>query len=147
MDNFIYDYFVNPIWDRTGYNVVNTAVYATIALVAIYALNQALRGRVKMDEGFVRGVLCFVLFGSTMRVVTDSIDNGVFKPVTPIHQMVLQSHLWDYGYLTVTPGIYVLTAALLLISLRSSTGSTGSDGSATWGWPYGCRISCSSCRS
>src|SRR5262249_53945355 len=30
---------------------------------------------------------------------------------------VLDSHLWDYGYFTVTPGIYVLTAALLLASL------------------------------
>ncbi len=117
MDNFIYDYFVSPIWDRTGYNVVNTLVYASIAVVAIYALNQALRGRVKIDEHFIRGVLCFVLFGSTMRVVTDSIDNGIFKPVTPIHQWVLDSHILDYGYFTVTPGIYIVTAALLLVSL------------------------------
>ncbi len=117
MDNFIYDYFVNPIWDRTGYNIVNTLVYATIAIVAVYAIGRILKGRVRMDEPLVWGVLSFVLFGSTMRVVTDSIDNGVFKPVTPIHQWVLGSHILDYGYLTVTPGIYVLTAALLLASL------------------------------
>ena len=117
MENFIYDYFIKPIWDKTGYNVVNTIVYAGIAIVAVYYLNQLLRKKVTIDQKFVRNVLCFVLFGSTVRVVTDSIDNNVFKPITPIHQFVLDSHLWDYGYLTVTPGVYIVTASLLLISL------------------------------
>ncbi|MCI0503453.1 DUF63 family protein [Candidatus Micrarchaeota archaeon] len=117
MDNFIYDYFVRPIWDRTGYNLVNTAAYALIALAAVYALSIILRNRVKIDGEFIRGTLCFVLFGSTMRVVTDAIDNRVFQPVSPAHQFVLDSHLWDYGYLTVSPGIYILTAALMLASL------------------------------
>jgi uncharacterized membrane protein len=117
MDNFIYDYFVRPIWDRSGYNLVNTLAYAIIAIASVYALRLILKGRVKIDETFMRGVLCFVLFGSTIRVVTDAIDNGKFLPITPIHQMVLDSHLWDYGYLTVSPGVYILTAGLLLASL------------------------------
>jgi uncharacterized membrane protein len=117
MENFIYDYFISPIWDRTGYNTINTLAYALIALLAVYGIRKALKGRIAIDERFIRSVLAFVLFGSTIRVVTDSIDNGVFKPVTPIHQLVLDSHLWDYGYLTVTPGVYILTAFLLLGSL------------------------------
>ncbi|MEW6036241.1 MAG: DUF63 family protein [Candidatus Micrarchaeota archaeon] len=117
MENFIYDYFVRPIWERTGYNAVNTLVYALIAIAAVYALSRTLKGRVRMDDGFMRGVLSFVLFGSTIRVVTDAIDTGVFKPVTIAHQLVLDSHLWDYGYLTVSPGIYILTAALLVATL------------------------------
>jgi uncharacterized membrane protein len=117
MENFIYDYFVSPIWERTGYNIVNTLVYAAIAIAAIFALHRALKGRISIDDGFVNGVLAFVLFGSTMRVVTDAIDHGKFLPVTPVHQLVLDSHLWDYGYLTVTPGIYILTAALLILSV------------------------------
>lgn len=44
----------------------------------------------------------------------------MFTPVTFIHQIVLDSHVFDYGYLTVTPGIYVVTAALYLISLYAS---------------------------
>ncbi len=119
MDNFIYDYFIQPIWSRTGYNAVNTLAYAAIAILAVYLLHRALKGRVRFDEGFVRSVLCFVLLGSTMRVVTDAIDTGVFKAVTPIHQLVLDSHIWDYGYLTVTPGIYIVTAAILLISMAA----------------------------
>lgn len=117
MDNFIYDYFIQPIWSHEGYNVVNTLAYAAIAIAAVYLLYRALKGRVRFDEGFVRSVLCFVLLGSTMRVITDAIDTGAFKPVTPIHQLVLDSHIWDYGYLTVTPGIYIVTAAILLVSM------------------------------
>lgn len=117
MENFIYDYFISPIWDKTGYNTVNTVVYAVIAIAAVYGLHRILKGRIRIDEGFIAAVLTFVLFGSTLRVVTDSIDSGVFKPVTPVHRLVLDSHLWDYGYLTVTPGVYILTAALLLASM------------------------------
>lgn len=117
MENFIYDYFIQPIWSRTGYNAVNTLAYAAIAIAAVYLLHRVLRGRVSFNEGFVRSVLCFVLLGSTMRVVTDAIDTGVFKPVTPIHQFVLDSHILDYGYFTVTPGIYIVTAAILLVSM------------------------------
>jgi uncharacterized membrane protein len=117
MDNFIYDYFIQPLWNHEGYNVVNTLTYAAIALVAAYLLYRILKGRIRFDEGFIRSVLCFVLLGSTMRVITDAIDSGVFKPVTPFHQWVLQSRIWDYSYLTVTPGIYVVIAAILLVSM------------------------------
>ncbi len=117
MENFIYDYFIQPIWDRTGYNIVNTLAYAMIAIAAIFLLHRGLKGRVRIDDGFIWGVLSFVLFGSTVRVVTDSIDNGRFLPITPLHEFVLQSHLWDYSYFTVTPGIYIVTAALMLLSL------------------------------
>ncbi|MBU0532673.1 DUF63 family protein [Patescibacteria group bacterium] len=117
MENFIYDYFIAPIWQKTGYNAVNTLTYAVIAIAAIYLIHRLLKGRVQINRGFVQSVLAFVLLGSTMRVVTDSIDTGVFKPITPIHEFVLNSHLFDYGYLTVSPGIYIVTAALLFISM------------------------------
>lgn len=91
--------------------------YAVIAIAAVFLLHKALKGRIRIDERFICAVLCFVLFGSTIRVVTDSIDTHVFAPVTPVHAFVLDSHLWDYGPLTVTPGIYILTAAILLTAL------------------------------
>jgi len=117
MGNFIYDYYIQPILDHTGYNIVNTLTYAAIALAAVYGIRKALEGRVRIDSRFIAAVLAFVLFGSTIRVVTDSIDTGVFEGATPLHQFVLDSHLWDYGFLTVTPGIYIATAALLFASL------------------------------
>lgn len=116
MENFIYDYFISPIWDRTGYNTINTVAYVLIALAALWVLYGYLKSRIKFDEAFIGSILCFVLFGSTARVVTDAIDGGNFLPISPIHEFVLNSHIWDYGYLTVTPGIYIVTAALLMAS-------------------------------
>ncbi len=117
MENFINDYFVRPIWEHSGYNIVNTLAYAVIAILAVYGIYRLLKGRIPISESFIKSILCFVLLGSTMRVVTDSIDTGVFRPVTPFHEWILDSHVYDYGYLTVTPGIYIVTAFLLLISM------------------------------
>jgi uncharacterized membrane protein len=118
MEKFIYEYFVEPILSRTGYNVVNTFVYAIIAIASVYALFVLFKTKgVRVDKNFILSALCFVLLGSTVRVVTDSIDSGVFAPITPIHSLVLQSHIYDYGFLTVTPGIYVVIAAVFLLSV------------------------------
>ncbi|MFH2100637.1 MAG: DUF63 family protein [Candidatus Micrarchaeota archaeon] len=117
MENFINDYFIAPIWDHSGYNIVNTLTYAAIAILAVFLIFRILRSRIKIDGMFIRSVLCFVLLGSTMRVVTDSIDTGAFKAVSQVHQLVLDSHIYDYGYLTTSPGIYLVTAFLLFVSM------------------------------
>jgi uncharacterized membrane protein len=117
MENFIYDYFISPIWDHSGYNMVNTLTYVAIAIAAVYLIYRQLKGKVQIDGRFIMGVLSFVLVGSTMRVVTDAIDTKVFAPITPLHSFILESHLFDYGYLTVSPGIYIVTAAMYLVSL------------------------------
>ncbi len=117
MEDFIYQYFIKPIWEKSGYNPVNTAVYVAIALVALYFINKYLKREKLLNESFIKGVLFFVLFGSTMRVVTDAVDNGVFEAITPLHQLLLSSGIYDYGYITVSPGIYILTAFLLFASL------------------------------
>lgn len=117
MENFIYDYFVQPILARTGYNPVNTITYAILAVVSLYAIFNFLKmKKIPIDNIFVYGALSFVLLGSTVRVVTDSIDSGVFAPITPLHSLVIQSHIYDYGFLTATPGIYIVIAALFLSS-------------------------------
>jgi uncharacterized membrane protein len=112
------EFFIAPIIEKSGYNIVNTTVYAAIALGAVWLLFGAFRRfGVRMDGAFFWGVLSFVLFGSTMRVVTDSIDTGVFSAATPLHRLILDSGIYEYGFVTVSPGIYVLVAALLLLSV------------------------------
>ncbi|MBS3067735.1 DUF63 family protein [Candidatus Micrarchaeota archaeon] len=116
--NFIEDYFIHPLVSQTGYNPVNTAVYAIIAIIALYFIWDIFkRKKIVIDKKFVYAVLPFILLGSTMRVVTDSIDNNKFKAITPIHEAIINSHIYDYGYLTVTPGVYLVTAAILFISM------------------------------
>ncbi|VVB66736.1 Uncharacterised protein [Candidatus Gugararchaeum adminiculabundum] len=123
--DFFNDYFVKPIWDRVGYNPVNTLIYAVIALAFAFIIYKGFeKYKVKIDQKFFLQVLPFILLGSTMRVVTDSIDSGVLQNHTGdlfgLTGIVVNSHIWDYGYFTVTPGVYFLTAALLFGSLALS---------------------------
>ena len=39
------------------------------------------------------------------------------SPLAPIYMSLLSSGIFKYGFLTVTPGIYIVTAALFLLSL------------------------------
>lgn len=108
---FLEDYFISPIWERTGYNTVNTLVYAAIAIAALYVIWRILKKK-EFDfssRDFLYGTAAFVLFGSTARVITDLSDAGAsFGALSPV---------FSYGYLTVTPGIYIVTAALFLLSI------------------------------
>ena len=124
MADFITDYFISPIFERTGYNIVNTLVYAAIALVSLYLIWKFLKKR-EFDfssRDFLYGVGSFVLFGSTARVLVDLSDSGMMAKMalgSPLYASVAASHVFDYGFLTVTPGIYVVTGLLFLISIAA----------------------------
>ncbi|VVC72164.1 Uncharacterised protein [uncultured archaeon] len=98
---FVNQYFVSPINDRTGYNIVNTFVYAIIALAAAYLIFKGLnRVGVKIDERFAYSIIPFILFGSALRVVVDA-------------------NILPYNYFTVTPGIYVLVGLATVASVAA----------------------------
>ena len=120
------DYFVSPIMERTGYNAVNTLAYAAIAIGALYLIWRFMKGK-KYDfssPAFLYAVSAFVLFGSTCRVLTDLSDAGAVasmatsgSALAPFYAAIHSSGIFNYGFLTVTPGIYIVTAALFLLSL------------------------------
>ncbi|MFA6907941.1 MAG: DUF63 family protein [Candidatus Micrarchaeia archaeon] len=120
------DYFISPIVERTGYNAINTLAYAAIAIGALYLIWRFMSGR-KYDfagKGFLYAVAAFVLFGSTCRVLTDLSDSGAVagmaisaSPLAPLYMALHASGIFRYGFLTVTPGIYLVTAALFLLSI------------------------------
>ncbi|MFA6213887.1 MAG: DUF63 family protein [Candidatus Micrarchaeia archaeon] len=120
------DYFISPIIERTGYNAVNTLAYAAIAIGALYLIWRFMRAR-KYDfssPAFLYAVAAFVLFGSTCRVLTDLSDAGAVAkmaasagPLSQVYSALAASRIFEYGFLTVTPGIYLVTAALFLLSL------------------------------
>lgn len=122
--DFFNEYFVKPIFDRSGYNMVNTLAYAAIAIGALYAIYLGFsKMKIRLGKEFWAALLLFVVFGSSVRVVTDSIDSGAMKAFTDancgssaavMYDSILASHALDYGYWTVTPGIYIVTAALFL---------------------------------
>ncbi len=125
--DFICTNFIAPLWDHAGYNPVNTLTYALIALVVAYAIYASFkRLGIKVDRDFVISILPFIALGSTVRVVTDTIDTGVMQaaalansgnPLGALYSAILVSHLFDYGYLTVTPGIYVVTGLLAIAAV------------------------------
>ncbi|VVB58903.1 Uncharacterised protein [Candidatus Anstonella stagnisolia] len=127
LGGFVNENFVQPIAERTGYNAVNTLAYAAIAILGLYAVYRVFRAReVKFDSHFVSTLLLFVLLGSTVRVITDSVDSGVLEyrfayetneAVAHALYFVLNSHIYDYGMLTVTPGIYVVIALLFVCTV------------------------------
>lgn len=115
---FIDKYYIEPILRHEGYNPVNTITYALIAIAAVYLAYRIFQKyNIRVSEQFMLGAISFVLLGSTVRVVTDSIDTGVMKPDNALYSAILGSHIYDYGFLTSSPGIYIVTAALFFISL------------------------------
>ncbi len=105
---FINKYYVDPIVHDTGYNIVNTITWAMVLVLCVYALHSLKvlkRLGVTIDQRFVIGVVCYVLFGSSLRVLEDA---DIFVP--PLQ------------YIFTTPNIYfavfAITMASLIISLR-----------------------------
>ena len=105
---FINRYYVDPIVNDAGYNVVNTLTWAAVLAICVYilyALKLFRRLDIKIDQRFAAGVACYVLFGSSLRVLEDA---DIFAP--------------PLGYLLITPVIYFVvffvTLAALLLSLK-----------------------------
>ncbi|MBD3262835.1 DUF63 family protein, partial [Candidatus Woesearchaeota archaeon] len=94
---FINNYFINPIYSNTGYNFVNTIVYALIALVVLYGIFKGLQKlNVKIDIKFFCALLPFIIFGSSLRAFVD-------------HEII------SLGFWTVSPGIWMLVAGIFLL--------------------------------
>ncbi|MCX6775270.1 MAG: DUF63 family protein [Candidatus Micrarchaeota archaeon] len=125
---FIRNYFINPVNDRSGYNIINTVIYALIALFFAFIFLKILKKeKVRIDIKFVLCVIPFIVLGSTVRVVTDA--TGDVAAGLPNHFLANSSyllglygvvgslHLYDYGFLTATPGIYIIIGSLTFLSI------------------------------
>lgn len=123
ISGFIQQYFIQPIAEHSGYNLVNTLVYAVIALVAAYVIFKLFKKR--FTKEFILYTIPFILLGSTIRVVTDSIDSGVMQQhrdaLFGLLGRVIDSGVYNYGSLTVTPGIYIVIAAITIMAILISS--------------------------
>lgn len=104
IQEFIYKYYVYPIIYDTGYNVVNTLTWAALLVPCIIGVFVLLRYfKITIDQHFVTGVACYVLFGSSLRVLEDA---HIFSP--------------PLKYLFITPIIYFIVFFITIISLATS---------------------------
>ncbi|AFK21640.1 DUF63 family protein [Pyrococcus sp. ST04] len=99
LKEFFEKYFINPIKYNTGYNPVNTLVYAIILGVATLVVYKVLKKlKIEIDNAFFRALIPYMVFGAFTRALTDA---GVF-PRT---------------YITVSPGIYFLVFSIAFPAL------------------------------
>ena len=95
----------------SGYNVVNTITWAVLLGLSIpYVLRILKYFKITIDWRFTVGVACFVLFGSSLRVLEDA---ELFAP--PI------------TYILETPNIYFVVFFITIISLAVSLRIRGDD--------------------
>ena len=115
MSNFWTEYFIRPITDPTvqGYNIFNTIILITILLIACGVIYFVLRKKVKFNYDFMLAMIPYVLFGISMRVIMHQIESrlliidGLTKTANPL----------ELGFWFFTPGIWILTFALVVIGL------------------------------
>lgn len=94
---FFYIYFWEPMFTRSGYNPINTLVYALmLGFGAIYTYRYVLKPlRIRIDENMFIAVTLMVIFGATVRAL---VDGGIL----PKHPLLL------------TPGIFFTTFLIML---------------------------------
>ncbi|ASI98697.1 DUF63 family protein [Thermococcus celer] len=113
---FFYTYFWHPMFTRSGYNAVNTFVYALLfGLGVIYSYKYIIKPLgIKVDERLFLAVTPMVVFGSTVRALVD----GGILPENP---------------LILTPGI-VFTAFLLIVPAIMADAKLGTYPKVTIAW-------------
>jgi len=101
MFEFVEKYFLDPIKYNTGYNIVNTTVYAIILVAAVFLIYKAFkRFKIKVDRYFITGAVPYIVLGSIMRVLQDK-------------------HVLD-SIIFITPLMYITAAAITVVALITS---------------------------
>jgi uncharacterized membrane protein len=97
------EYFIDPILQGSGYNIINTSVYAIIFALAVIGVYKLLKKwNIIIDRRFWLGVFPYIILGSIWRTLQDAgiLNNPLF----------------------VTPLIYIVVFAVAIITLIFSRG-------------------------
>ncbi|WP_406661038.1 DUF63 family protein [Methanolobus sp. ZRKC3] len=97
----INEYYIEPILQDSGYNVVNTITWAIILGICIFGVVKLLKKMdIKITDRFVASVIPFILAGSSLRVIEDS--GSLNAPLS---------------YLFITPTIYFVVFFITVMFL------------------------------
>jgi uncharacterized membrane protein len=104
VEDFVFKYFINPVYTGEGYNIYNTAVFAVLLIASLYGIHWMLRKiKVKFDAELFRALLPYALLGGLLRASAD--------------------FLWTLGvpkhWLLITPGIYIVMFILTVATLAA----------------------------
>jgi len=98
--DLIQTYIIDPIVHREGYNVVNTVVFAIVALIMVYLIERLYKREniPFMDKDMIISAIPFAIYGGLKRAIVDAVDAG--KLSDGIYRY------YEYNFWNVTPGIY-----------------------------------------
>ncbi len=100
--SFLQKYFLDSIYLNQGYNLINTITYGIIALAALYLIYIVFQKiKFKIDFNLLLAAAPFIVLGSSLRAF---VDNGFYK----------------ITFWTVSPGLYLVIAAVFLVILFGS---------------------------
>lgn len=105
--DFVQQYFCDPILKYSGYNLINTAVYAAILLIVsfVLVLPWLRKNRIMEHPWFLFSVIPFIVLGSSLRILEDlRIFPRSCNPLEP-------------AFYTISPGIYILIGILTIVAL------------------------------
>lgn len=113
VSDLINDFFIQPIASHSGYNLINTLVYAAILLgIAFFVVFPFFKKRgIKFDFSFFKAVFPFIVLGSTLRIFEESYSS-VYLPAFGRSTDPL-----TFGFYMISPGIYIFIGLLTIFSL------------------------------
>src|SRR3989344_3363330 len=121
MADFIQTYFIDPIIYNTGYNPVNTAVYAVILIAAVLLVYKLVKlMKIKIDKRFFIGIVPFVVLGGVLRAWEDLLEatntiqiaDGLFR-----NFIVTDAYGTVRNMLLITPVMYITMFVIALAAL------------------------------
>lgn len=113
---FLYKYFGRTIAESSGYNPVNTLIYAIIAIsLYFYVIKKFVIDKLfkKIDFTFCLSIILFVIFGAMIRVMEEPYSTiDIFpKSINPL----------ELGFYFTTPGIYFMITAFVIFIILGAT--------------------------
>jgi uncharacterized membrane protein len=124
MADFFQDYFIAPILANGWFNPINTAVYSVILIVAVLLVFRMLRRMdVKIDNKFWLAIVPFIFWAGSTRVLHDAAFAGKLSPAL---NAFYSSNIFP------TPGSYIITFTLALVTLVISLGIQRFSGIPYW---------------
>lgn len=121
MPDFFQTYFIDPIRFNTGYNIVNTATYAVIFVVLVFATYMLLRFlKIRIDKNFFLAISPYIALGAILRAWEDLLEftNAVPQIFSPF--VLVDAFGVTRNLLLITPLVYILMFFLALIALLVS---------------------------
>ena len=96
---FLEDYFINPFNAVYEYNIVNTLTYAILAFVGLFLIYKLLVSKkVDIDSNLAYILIPYLIFAALVRAY---VDNNLIQKT----------------FFSVSPGIYLVTAIILILGL------------------------------